>query len=145
MKRSILPTQSWRHTKYQVNERVMISNHLPEFSTCIRASTQMFSEFSETDGVQIYFLLAVHPTLVLPLISLVSQEMRISCVVKQIQSSQSFWISALERGNEINTLERVGLKGTMTYFKGFKQSLVTMTRAKFILIRAHFRPKETAN
>lgn len=87
MKRSILPTRSWRHKKYQVNERVMISNHLPEFSTCIRAGTQMFSEFSEMDGVQIYFLLAVHPSLVLPLISLVAQEMRISCVVKQIQSS----------------------------------------------------------
>lgn len=42
MKRSILPTWSWRHKEYQVNERVMISNHLPEFSTCIRARTQIF-------------------------------------------------------------------------------------------------------
>lgn len=60
-----------------------MSNHLPEDSTCTRVSIQVLAEYSQMDGLQMYFLLAV--TMVIALISLVAGEMGISCVVEQIE------------------------------------------------------------
>lgn len=75
--RAILHAQSWRYSKYQVNERLMISNHLPECSTCITS----FCWNKTMEDVDVLPPL----TAAVPLISLVA--MGISCVVKQIQSS----------------------------------------------------------
>lgn len=58
----------------------MISNHLPEHSTCIRASAPTFAEISQTDALQMHFLLAAHHV---PLIPLVAGEAGMSCVVRK--------------------------------------------------------------
>lgn len=72
MKRAILPTLSPWSEKYWVNERVMISNHLPEDSTCIKNHYPKLL-WTLTNGI-VYRCTSSKPvpavTRVIPLISL---------------------------------------------------------------------------
>lgn len=57
--------------------------YLITFQRIAPASQPTFAAYLEMDGVQMYFILAAQQHMVVPLISLVTREVGISCVVRE--------------------------------------------------------------